>query len=62
MNAEPRKLSPSDVLRLRQEAVTSAERAFKGSKGRRARHSARLRLARNRRALQAHQEAHDAAH
>jgi len=57
-----RPLSQSDVLRLRREAVERAEGAFKGSKNRRARHAARLTLARNRRALQALEEAMDAAH
>lgn len=40
------------VLGLRREAVARAEHRFRGAKDRRARHYARLQLARNRRALQ----------
>ena len=56
------KLSAKQLLDLRQEAVARAEATFEGSKDRGARHYARLQLARNRRALQALQEATDAAH
>lgn len=49
------------VLGLRREAVARAERVFASAKDRRARHYARLTLARNRRALQA-QEVTDAQH
>lgn len=51
------RLSGHEVLKFRRAAVADAEAAFKGSKGTRARHYARLRLGRNRRALQAHEEA-----
>ena len=60
--SEYKRLNLSDVLSLRKQAVASAEAEFKGSTGRRARHTARLQLARNRRALQAQQETMDASH
>ena len=56
----PKRLSQRDVLQLRQEAVAHAEAAFKGSEGRRARHYARLQLARNRQALLAQEKVMDA--
>jgi len=57
-------LSRSDVLKLRREAVAHSEALLKrnGSKGARARHNARLQLQRDRRALEALQEAMDATH
>ena len=58
----PQRLSQSEVLRLRKQAVASAEAEFKGVTGRRARHYARLQLVRNRRALQAQQETIDGPH
>ncbi len=56
---QKQRLSQSDVLRLRQQAVAEAEQTIKGSSDRRARHYARLQLARNRRALHSQQEAMD---
>ncbi len=61
-NGLPRSLSQQDALQLRRKAVAQAEAAFKGSKGRRVRHAARLQLAHNRRALQAIEEAMSAQH
>lgn len=62
MNEGP--LNRSDVLKLRQEAVARSEASLKRnrSKGTRARHTARLQLGRNRRALEALQEVMDAQH
>lgn len=55
------KLNVQQVLDLRRKAVAQAEQQFAGAKNSRARHYARLQLARNRRALEA-QESVDAEH
>ncbi len=59
-------LSRSNVLKLRQEAVARSEASLKSarkrSRGARARHTARLQLQRDRRALQALEGVMDAQH
>ena len=46
-------LSEKRLLALRRESVEAAEQAFEKAKGTEARHDARLRLQRNRRAMEA---------
>ncbi len=47
----------TNVLEMRQQSVAAAQQALKGAKGTEARHYARLRLQKSRRALEAQEEA-----